>query len=66
MPIYRSLNAYLHYPMLTYRILNTYFQYLKCLFTSFLMPIYNILKIYNGSAQLEMVSLLEMISLISH
>ena len=30
--------------MLTHRILNAHFQYLKCLFTSFLMHIYNIFK----------------------
>ena len=37
MPIYIIQNAYY--------ILNVYFQYLKCLLTSFLMLIYNILKI---------------------
>ena len=42
--------------MLTYRTLNAYFQYLKCLLTLFLMPIYNILKIYNGPVQLEIGS----------
>ena len=41
--------------MLTYRIFNAYFQYLKCLFTSFLMPTYNILKLYIGPVQLKMV-----------
>ena len=41
--------------MLTYGILNVYFQYLKSLLTSFLITTYNILKIYNGSAQLKMV-----------
>ena len=32
------------------------FQYLKCPRRSFVMPIYNIFKIYNGATQLEMVS----------
>ena len=30
--------------MLTYHVLNSYFQYLKCLLTLFLIPTYNILK----------------------
>ena len=42
--------------MLTYHILNADFQYLKCLLISFLISTYNILKIYNGPAQFEMVS----------
>ena len=42
--------------MLTYRIINAYFQYLKCLLKLFFMPTYNILKIYNGSSHLETVS----------
>ena len=42
--------------MLKYRIFSAYFQCLKCLFTSFLMPTYNILKIYNGLTKLEIIS----------
>ena len=48
--------------MLIYRIFYVYFQYLKCLLTSFLMPTYNILKIYNRPIQLKIVSQKERLS----
>ena len=43
--------------MLTYRILNVYFQYLKCLLTLFLITNYNILKNIHGPIQLKNPSL---------